>query len=64
MSEATPIIELSKEMRNKMEKLVCVFCENIYEADTVICSECNDYKGMMTLTDASKEYDFLEYLTA
>lgn len=46
-----------------MEKLVCVFCENIYEAGTVVCPECNEYKGMMTIGDASKEYDFLEYLT-
>ena len=45
-----------------MEKLVCVFCENIYEAGTIVCPECNDYKGMMTLTDASETYDFLEYL--
>jgi hypothetical protein len=49
-------------MRNKMEKLVCVFCENIYEADTFICNECQDYKGLMPIGDAAKEYDFLEYL--
>jgi hypothetical protein len=62
MSVATYKLITTKEMRNKMEKVVCVFCESVYEADTVICSECNDYKGMMTLTAASKEYDFLEYL--
>lgn len=45
-----------------MEKLVCVFCENIYEAGTIVCPECREYKGMMTLTDASETYDFLEYL--
>ena len=45
-----------------MEKLVCVFCENIYEADTFICNECQDYKGLMPIGDAAKEYDFLEYL--
>ena len=45
-----------------MENLVCVFCESVYEADTLICRECQDYKGLMTLTDASETYDFLEYL--
>lgn len=45
-----------------MENLVCVFCENVYEADTVICPECEDYKGLMPLTLASETYDFLEYL--
>jgi len=63
MSVATDKLITTKEMRNKMEKLVCVFCENTYEAGTFVCPECNEYKGMMTITDASKEYDFLEYLT-
>lgn len=43
--------------------LVCVFCENTYSEDTVVCRECNDYKGLMEITEASKTYDFLEYLT-
>ena len=44
------------------EMLVCVFCETVYSEGTVVCSECNDYKGMMTVSEAVKTYDFLEYL--
>jgi RNA polymerase subunit RPABC4/transcription elongation factor Spt4 len=42
--------------------LVCVFCENTYEEGTFVCPECNEYKGMMTIEEASETYDFLEYL--
>jgi RNA polymerase subunit RPABC4/transcription elongation factor Spt4 len=42
--------------------MICIYCENIYEMDTIVCPVCNEYKGMMTTEDASKEYDFLEYL--
>ncbi len=45
-----------------MSELVCVFCENTYPQDTIVCPECDDYKGMMTITEASETYDFLEYL--
>jgi RNA polymerase subunit RPABC4/transcription elongation factor Spt4 len=45
-----------------MEKLVCVFCEGIFPAETFVCPDCNEYKGMMTITEASETYDFLEYL--
>lgn len=42
--------------------LVCVFCENTYDEGTIVCPVCKDYKGMMTITEASQTYDFLEYL--
>jgi len=42
--------------------LVCVFCETVYQ-DALICRECNDYKGLMPIQEASATYDFLEYLT-
>jgi ribosomal protein L40E len=45
------------------ENVVCVFCESVYPEGTLVCRECNDYKGLMPITEASKEYDFLEYLT-
>jgi RNA polymerase subunit RPABC4/transcription elongation factor Spt4 len=44
------------------EERVCVFCENIYNPSVMVCPECQDYKGLMTLTEASETYDFLEYL--
>ena len=44
------------------EDKVCVFCENIYSPSTFVCPECNDYKGLMPITEASETYDFLEYL--
>jgi hypothetical protein len=42
--------------------VVCVFCENVFEDSPVVCPVCNEYKGLMLLTIAVKEYDFLEYL--
>ena len=39
---------------------ICVFCENLYSSEAVICSDCNDYKGMMPLRDARAEYDFIK----
>jgi hypothetical protein len=39
---------------------VCVFCENLYSSEAVICSECNDYKGMLPLEVAKEEYDFIK----
>jgi hypothetical protein len=44
------------------ENLVCVYCEGVYPPSTIVCPECNEYKGMMTITNASETYDFLEYL--
>lgn len=42
--------------------LVCVFCENLYVEGTVVCPECKDYKGLMPVRSAVKEYNFLAYL--
>ena len=33
-------------------KLMCVFCETVFENGTFVCTECNDYKGLMTLGSA------------
>ena len=30
--------------------IICVFCDTIYPEPTLICKECNDYKGMMPMT--------------
>lgn len=31
---------------------MCIFCENIYSAGVMVCQECSDYKGLMTLSNA------------
>ena len=41
--------------------IVCVFCENTYPEGTIVCTECNEYKGMLPVVEASELYDFLEY---
>jgi hypothetical protein len=41
---------------------VCVFCENVYPESVIVCPECNDYKGLMTVKSAVKEYPFLSHL--
>lgn len=38
---------------------ICVFCENTYSLDTIVCPECQDYKGMMPLELAKETYDFI-----
>ncbi len=48
--------------RKEIKMLVCVFCENTYGEDVVLCPECTDYKGLMPIAEASEVYDFLEYL--
>lgn len=46
---------------------MCVYCESVFSPDTVVCSNCNEYDGMMLLPKAV-EYlnldpnDFDEYL--
>ena len=42
--------------------IVCVFCENVYPEGTIVCPECDEYKGMLPVVEASEAYDFLEYL--
>jgi len=48
--------------RKKEEMLVCVYCENTYEDGTIVCPECNEYKGMLPIEEASEMYDFIENL--
>jgi predicted ATP-dependent serine protease len=60
MSVANAKIDLE---RKEIKMLVCVFCENTYPEGTFVCPECKEYKGLMEITEASKTYDFLEYLT-
>lgn len=43
-----------------MSKVICVFCETIYAEGTIVCSQCNEYKGMMSLEEAKETYDFLD----
>jgi|688.fasta_scaffold88247_7 hypothetical protein len=33
-------------------KLMCVFCESVFDGNIQVCPECNDYKGLMTLGSA------------
>ena len=42
--------------------IVCVFCESLYVEGTMICRECKDYKGLLGVAEAVKEYEFLAYL--
>lgn len=49
-----------EERKTKM--VVCVFCEGVYQEGTMVCPVCNDYKGLMPIKEAVKEYNFLEYL--
>jgi len=37
-------------------KLICCFCETEYNFGTRFCTLCNDYKGMMTITEFEKTY--------
>ena len=32
--------------------MFCVYCYNLYGADTVVCPACNEYDGLMALRDA------------
>ncbi len=33
---------------------MCVFCESVFPDTTYVCSECDDYKGLMPLGQAIK----------
>ena len=37
---------------------VCVFCGNVYSESVMVCQECNEYKGLISVP-AGKAYDFL-----
>ena len=32
-------------------KVMCVFCESVFDG-VMVCPECNDYKGLMSLGSA------------
>lgn len=49
--------------------LICVFCENIVAekidySRTQVCVDCNDYKGITTVTDYLIQYGPRELVTA
>lgn len=31
---------------------MCVYCENVYEAGTVVCPVCEEYDGLMPVAQA------------
>jgi len=39
-----------------MEKLICCFCESVHSAEAKFCFDCNEYKGLMTISDFDKYY--------
>lgn len=39
-----------------MNKLICAFCESVYTNDVKFCGFCNEYKGLMTISDFDKYY--------
>jgi hypothetical protein len=39
-----------------MTKLICCFCEKVYSSETKFCFSCNEYKGLMTITEFDKYY--------
>jgi hypothetical protein len=32
--------------------LMCIYCEGVYTSDTIVCHNCNEYKGLMPLDSA------------
>ena len=39
-----------------MTKLICCFCEKVYSSETKFCVFCNEYKGLMSISDFDKIY--------
>ena len=39
-----------------MKKLICSFCETVYTSNVKICGFCNEYKGMMSISNFDKIY--------
>ena len=39
-----------------MSTLICCFCENTYSKGTLFCGFCNEYKGLMTITEFDEYY--------
>jgi hypothetical protein len=40
------------DKKGKLMKVMCVFCEGVFDGDTMVCPECKDYKGLMPLGSA------------
>lgn len=38
------------------EKLICCFCEKFCSAETEWCDNCDEYKGLMTISDFENYY--------
>lgn len=60
MSDLSANLETTK--KGQLMSKVCVFCENVYSSGVMVCQECQDYKGLMTIAEAVKSYPFLDYL--
>ena len=39
-----------------MKNLICSFCERVYSNETIFCGFCNEYKGMMSISNFDKIY--------
>jgi hypothetical protein len=39
------------------EDVMCVYCQGVFADGTVICSECDEYDGMMPLQQAIRYLD-------
>ena len=55
MSQVRAKIKTTKERKTKMDKM-CVYCESVFTSETIVCSNCNEYDGMMPL---DKGIDYL-----
>jgi lipopolysaccharide biosynthesis regulator YciM len=40
-----------------MEKVICVYCEGVYDADVFVCPTCKEYDGMMPLVKGIEYLD-------
>lgn len=48
--------EALDKVKEDMDKMnVCVYCYSWYEAGTLVCPECNEYDGIMTVATAKEE---------
>lgn len=48
--------EALEKVREDTDKLtVCVYCLQWYSRDAQVCPECNEYDGMMVVSEARKE---------
>jgi hypothetical protein len=36
---------------------MCVYCEGLFTSDTVVCPNCDEYKGMMPVSQAVEYLD-------